>query len=566
MAGERATAFIETRITTETRLMQEHVELNAYDIAVFIAYMLATVVIGFWVARKGRGTIKNYFLGGKTIPWFVVGASMVATDISSEHFIANVGAAYKYGIVPATGSWNTWIIYSILILVFLPYYMRSGLYTMPQFLERRYSATCRYIFSLSLIVGYVGAIIAGSLYAGGIALKTIFGLEFDNDVYWGIVFFAIATGAYTVYGGLRSTAWTDFMQMAVLLVAGLLVPILALQRAGGLHALVNEYPQKFQVFLPPTDRRFPVTGVFTGFLTVGLWYSCTSQHMVQRVLSAKDEWNARMGVIFAGFLHIITPAFFVLPGVAAFKLFPGLKNTDHAYLLLVKSLVPAGLKGLILAGLAAALMSTVSTVVNSTSTLFTIDLYRKIWRPDATEAEQVRVGRISGAIALAIGVFIAFYFAQAHESLFVLVQNIFFYIAPPFAVIFLLGLLWRRANAPAAVATIVLGFAFTFVLDRILFKKWDLLKPYDAYQHRAILAWAFCMAVMIIVSLLTSPPTPQHVEGIIWTRQYARLPADEAIKYSGLRDYRIWWALFVMIVLGIYAFYLWFRFQHPLPP
>lgn len=539
--------------------MPDNTSLNAIDFAVFGSYIALMVMLGFWVARRGQRTARSYFLGNKTIPWYVVGSSMVAADISSEHFIANVGGAYKHGVVLAAGSWNSWIIYSLLIWVFLPYYVRTGLYTMPEFLERRYNSTCRYIFAAFLVVGYVAAIIAGSLYAGGIALESIFGL----NVMYGIAFFAFMAGLYTIYGGLASAAWTDFLQMAVLLGAGILVPVLALSHAGNLLPLIHQYPEKFQMFHPPTDKPFPFTGVFTGFLTVGIWYSCTSQHIVQRVLGAKNEWHARMGVIFAGFLHIITPFFFILPGIAAFKLYPHLERPDQAYLVLVKELVPMGFKGLILAALAGALMSTLATVLNSTSTLLTMDLYKKLLKPDVSEAEQVRFGRWSGSVALIVSVLIAYAYTKSATPLFVKVQNVFFYIAPPFAVIFTLGLLWRRANAAAAVTTIVCGFVFTWVLDEWLFPNIAWLSPYNTYLHRALLAWIFCMATMTVVSLATKPPASEQVDGIIWTPKYAALPPEEKQRYHGLKDFRIWWLLFVGIILTIYGCFLVFRIRHP---
>jgi SSS family solute:Na+ symporter len=535
------------------------VSLNLFDYAVFFAYVLLTVSLGLWVGRRSKHTARGYFLGDRRIPWYVVGASMVAADISSEHFIANVGGAYQHGVVLAAGSWNTWLIYSLLIWVFLPYYVRTGLYTMPEFLERRYNSACRYIFAVFLVVGYVAAIIAGSLYAGGVALESIFGL----DVHYGIIFFAVAAGLYTVYGGLASAAWTDFLQMFILLGAGLLVPFLALARVGNLLPLVHEFPEKFQMFHAPTSKPFPFTGVFTGFLTVGIWYSCTSQHIVQRVLGAKDEWNARMGVVTAGFLHIITPCFFVLPGLLAFKLFPELERPDQAYLVLVKTLVPTGLKGLILAGLAGALMSMLSTVLNSAATLATLDLYKKCLNPAVSEQQQVRVGRWSSAIILAASVAIGFAYAASTTPLFVKVQNVFFYIAPPFAVIFTLGILWRRANATAALATIVSGFLFTWLLGSWIFPRVAFLSPYNTYLHRALLAWVFCMLVMALVSLLTPPPAPEKTAGIIWNPRYAALPAEEQERYRGLKDFRIWWLLFVGIILSIYGCFIWFRFQYP---
>ncbi len=533
--------------------------LNVYDYIVMGAYMGATLLLGVWVSRSGMKTSKDYFLGGRSLPWYVVGGSMVATDISSEHFIANVGAAYKYGVVVAAGAWNTWIVYTLLIWVFLPYYFRTGLTTMPEFLQRRYSRACRYIFAFFLIVGYIVAIIGGTLYSGGLALESIFGVELKT----GILFFAVTTAAYTIYGGLKSAAWTDFMQMVLLLITGLLVPALALAHAGSLRPVIEAAPEKFQVFLPPTHKPFPFTGVFTGFLTVGIWYSCTSQHIVQRVLSAKDEWHARMGVVSAGLLRIITPLFFVLPGLAAFKLFPNLDRPDQAYLMLVTNFVPTGLKGLILAGLSAALMSTLSTVVNSTSSLLTLDLYQQL-RPASSEARKLRFGRWSSAVVFVLGVVIAFGFAASPDTpLFVQVQNVFFWIAPPFAVVFTLGILWRRANTTAAVTTIISGFAFTGLLDQVLFPKIALLIPYNTYLHRALLAWGFCMIVMIVTSLVTAPPPAAKTEGIIWSWRYAALPAAEQARYRGWRDYRIWWLVFVGSVLAIYSYFIWRRIQHP---
>src|SRR3954465_12488563 len=243
--------------------------MRTIDYTVFAVYMAATLVLGFAAGRKARGRPRDYFLGEKKLPWYVVGTSMVAADISSETFIANVGIAYQYGMVVATTGWNSWIIYTIFLFVFLPYYVRTGLYTMPQFLEQRYNSTCRYLFSISLVIGYIFTLLAGSLYAGGLVVQRIFDLQISNgaaaNIAWGIIFFAVTTGAYTIYGGMKASAWTDFMQMLVLLFAGILLPILALNKVGGLFELAREMPEKFDMFLPPTHEQFPSTGVFTGF-------------------------------------------------------------------------------------------------------------------------------------------------------------------------------------------------------------------------------------------------------------------------------------------------------------
>ncbi len=533
-------------------------DLNWYEVVIFVGYLLLTVAVGFLVARKGRSNSRDYFMGDKKLPWFVVGTSMVATSVSSDHFIAQVGAGYKYGIVIAAFGWNTWIVYSLLIWVFLPYYMRTGLYTMPEFLERRYNSAARYLFAVFCVIGYLFSLIAGPLYAGGLALESMFGI----NLAWAIILLGVLTGAYTIYGGLKSAAWTDFMQIAVLLVGGILVPVIGLGKVGGLMSLAREFPQKFQVFHGVKDQMFPWTGVFTSFLSVGIWYNCTSQHIVQRCLGAKDEWNARMGVVTAGFLHIVLPFLFVVPGIIAFKLFPNLEQPDHSYILMVKSLVPQGLRGLILAAIAAALMSHLSAMINSTSTILTMDIYKRLFRPKASERSLVVFGQWSGTVVMSLGILIALYFSTSRSSLFVLIQEGFAYIAPPFAVVFTVGLLWRRANGTAALTTIAAGFSFTLFLQFYLFQL-PVFAPYANYLHRAVISWAFSMVVMIATSLLTAPPALERTKGIIWNIRYAALPKVEQERYRGLKSLRMWWLIFVGAALSIYAFFLWFRFQHP---
>lgn len=539
--------------------MAETLGLGALDYTTCLIYLIASVALGLWMGRGARKSPKDYFIGDRKLPWYVVGTSMVSTNISSEHFIASVGAAYAQGVVIAAFSWNAWIVYSILIWIFLPYYMRTGIYTMPEFLDRRYNSTCRYIFSAALAFGYTASIIAGSFYAGGVALEALFGL----DIYIAIVALGVVTGLYTVYGGLLSAAWTDFMQMVVLGLGGLVVPVLGLMEVGGFGRLFNELPQKFQIFHPPTHPLFPWTGVFTGFLSIGIWYNCTSQHIVQRCLGAKNEWHARTGVISAGFLHMVTPALFTLPGIIAFKLFPNLERPDQAYLILVQRLVPEGLRGVILTAMAAALMSTISAVINSTSTLLTLDIYKRALRPAAGEKELVRFGQWSSVAVLVVSILMAFYYSTLKDwFLFVIIQNVFAYIAPPFAVLFTLGMLWRRATGAGALATIFLGFPFIYVLQTWLFEL-PIFKPYANYLHRALISWAFCMAVMITVSLLTARPPRERTEGIIWNFRYAQLPPDEQRRYAGWKDFRFWWLLLVGLGVTLYSFFLWWRIQNP---
>ncbi|MFB3902672.1 MAG: SLC5 family protein [Acidobacteriota bacterium] len=531
---------------------------NIFNGAVFVVYFLGIVWFGVYVARHEKATSQDYFLAGKDLPWYAIGASFIAANISTEHFIGMIGIAFSVGAVVAMWEWGNVITFSLLIWVFLPYYMRTRLYTMPEFLELRYNKTSRALFALVSIVGYVLALLAAVLYAGGLALEGIFGIP----IFWGILILAISTSIYTIYGGLVSEVWTDVVQCALLFLGGLLVAIAAWKAVGGIGTLMTEFPDRFRLILPVTHPVVPVTGILTGWLSVGIWYSCTNQFLLQRCLGARDEWHARMGIVFAGFLKVVLPLIVVFPGIAAYKLYPNLARPDLAYPTLVKNLIPAGLAGLILAGLVSAVMSTASSVLNSTSTMFTIDLYREHWCPEASEKQLVRVGRLAGAVIMLVSVGLAFYFAWVESGVFLLIQNVFFYMAPPFAVVFTLGILWRRANGTAALTTIVTGFPLTWLIESVAFERIQSLQPYNNFMHRTFIAWVGCMIIMIAVSLLTPPPPEHKLAGFLWSARTMPVPAEIRKKYHGWRDLRLWWLVFVVTLLSLIGFLIGFQISH----
>ena len=460
--------------------MTHPVSLHLIDLAVFVLYLLVTVALGLWVGRRGKDTAQGYFLGNKTLPWFVIGSSMVAADISSEQFISNVGGAYKYGIVLAAGDWNAWIIYSLLILIFLPYYVRTGIYTMPEFLERRYSPACRYIFAIASIAGYIAAVNAGALYSGGIMLDSFFGEDLSrllphlslfgqpvSPVVMYIFFFALTTGLYTIYGGLKSAAWTDFLQIIVLLVAGVLVPILALApsrqpgrlRAGASRAFPDvQTAHRTQYSLAPASLPAFSRSASGIAAPASTWSSACSAPRTNGMPAS--VWSAPASCTSS------CPSSSSSPALSPSRCFPIWPGPTRAYLLLVKELIPTGLKGLLLAGMAAALMGHVATVLNSASTVVTIDLYKRLTRREVTDAQQVRFGRWSGVVVLLASIWVAISFTgNAARPLFEKIQTVFFFIAPPFAVIFTLGILWKRANAIGALFTIVLGLPLQLGAD-----------------------------------------------------------------------------------------------------
>ncbi len=532
------------------------------EVILFVLYLISTIMLGIWVARRKSSDARDYFLAGDRLPWYTIGASIVAANISTEHFIGMVGAAYVTGFMLAHWEWGNWFTFSVLIWVFLPYYLRGGLYTMPEFLERRYNKHCRYLFAIISLVLWIVAQMAVVMLAGAKALDAMFGL----NPFIAIIGLAILAGSYTIYGGLISVAWTDFLQFVVLMVGGCVVAIIGLERVGGPFALMHEFPEKFKFVYPATNPDYPWLGVYTGALSIGIWYTCTNQFIVQRCLGARSEWDGRMGVLFAGYVQILLPFLVVVPGIVAFKLFPGLADPDMAYPTLVKELVPLGLGGIVMAALASALLSHLSSVLNSSSTVFTIDLYKPFFGKNASDRDLVFVGRVSAFCILLIATLLALWFSRGQHSIFLLLQNIGAWVAAPIAVLFLLGVLWKRATSTAATFILLFGFPYTWFIEAVIFKKVASLRPYDNWLNRTFVVWITCMILMIIVSYLTNPPDPESIREIIWTWKKAQLPESERAINRGVRNLFLWWTIFIGILAVCYGYIIWFQFWGPGAP
>ena len=413
--------------------------MSFIDYSIIAIYIFIVLVIGFYWRRRTRNS-EEYFLAGRKVGWIAIGASLFATNISSEHFLGLAGTGSKSGLAVGHFEWLACLILLLLGWVFAPFYIRSGVFTMPEFLERRYNSASRYYLSIVSIIGYILTKISISLYAGGILLNAVVGW----DMYTSAIVIVLITGLYTILGGLSAVIYTDLFQMFVLIIGSVALTLIGLHQAGGWANLVATTPPDFwSMFKPITHPDFPWTGIVFGAPILGIWYWCTDQYIVQRVLSAKNLHNAQSGTIFAGFLKILPVFILVLPGIIAYQLSNGQVTGDKAYPWLVTNLLPTGLRGLVVAGLLAALMSSLSAMFNSTSTLVTIDIYKKI-KPDADEKSVVRFGRLTTGLMVVLGLlWIPFIGLLSDDRMYVYLQSVQAYISPPIAAIFLLGLFWK---------------------------------------------------------------------------------------------------------------------------
>ena len=520
--------------------------IGSFDLAVFASYFVVALAIGFWAGRRKKESSRDFFLTTGTLSWVVIGFSTIGASLSTEQLVGVVGYAYTHGMAVANWEWLNFVGYSLLIGVFLPVYLRNRIVTMPEFLELRYSVTVRRMYAVVSVISYVFINLAGVIFSGAFLLDQMLGIPLQAGI-WGL---AILSGALTVYGGMSSVAWTQVFQSALLIGGGLLVFFLGLGEVpGGWQAIVGT-GERAHLVLSASDPELPWTAMVVLALSTGPWYFCTNQYINQNSLGAKDEWHARMGIVLACFLGVFTALAYIFPGMVAYAIRPDLATGDEALPFLVKTIVPVGLRGLILAGLCGAIMSTIQALINSSATILTIDLYKGMFRRKASERELIRFGRRSGVAILIVGALWA-PVVMSFGNIFSYFQECWFLIAAPIMAIFLLAVFWRRATASAAAWTLGLCFPM-FVLPY-----WLRLSGVEANAFNiAGIVYLASLACMAVLSLLTTPPDAEAVNRVIWTRAVLRLPrAIIAAGYPVHRRVSLWWAITVGVFVVLYITY-----------
>ncbi len=520
--------------------------MSFIDFSVVAIYFAIILWIARWASitkTDAEFSSVDYFLAGKNQGWLVIGASLFASNIGSEIILGVSGAGARADMPTA----NFEILASLVLIlfgwVFVPFYLRSGVYTMPEFLEKRYSRACRNYLSVVSILAYIITKISLIIFAGALVFEVL-GIPF----WTGAIITVVATGFYTVLGGLRAVIYTDMVQAFILLLGTAAVTGFGLYQLGGWGEMINTITvasqtegnppvnQFFNLWRPMEDTDYPWTGMLFGAPILGVWYWCTDQYIVQRALSAKDISNARKGALFAGYLKLLPVFIFFIPGVIAYALMQkgmisfSMDDADQALPTLITEFLPAGLKGLAIAGLLAALMSSLSSAFNSSSTLLTIDFYQK-FRPNASEKDLVRFGRIATVVLVILSLgWIPFMDALMGGGIFHYLQSVQAYISPPIAAVFLLGLLFKWINARAAIITLWTGFAigvFRLVAEfmsnegSIVVAEGGALEYFLGinFLHFALFLFLFCSAILMIVSKMGIPQPEASLELVTFQKR-----------------------------------------------
>ncbi len=560
--------------------------LAALDWAVIAGYFAALILVVWWSSKR-QDTSEDYFLAGRNIGFFAVGASLFASNIGSEHIVGLSGQGASTGMAMAHWELHAWVMI-LLAWVFVPFYYRSGVFTMPEFLERRFSPAARWILSVVSLVAYVFTKVSVTVYAGALVFEallpdlnlTILGQTYGP--FWiGAFATVILTGIYTIFGGLRAVLYTDSAQAVILLAGSFFITFFGLRLLGGWGELISvckDDAAQFALWRPLSDPDFPWLGIIIASPVIGIWYWCTDQYIVQRTLAAKNLTHARRGAIWGGFLKVWPVLIFLVPGMIGYALHQkgmlqiplkaeGDIQGDMVFPTMVKTLLPPGLRGLVVGGLLAALMSSLSSLFNSSASLFTVDIYEKI-RPGRSERHLVTVGRIATGVVVVLGMlWIPVMHTIGQGGLYKYLQSVQGYLAPPITAVFLLGLFWKRINSRGAVAGLALGFILGMLkltleacagagyLDNLVW-----LKAIGTFNFLYASGALLLISVIVIIgtSLLSAPPPAEQIVNLTYATATDEQRRENRQSWNWIDV--VGTIVVLGLVLGMYTYFtVWLR-------
>jgi solute:Na+ symporter, SSS family len=538
------------------------------DLVVFLVYLAVVATVGILASRREKES-DDYFLAGRNLTWWIIGGSLIAANISTQQFIGMSGLGYKVGLAVASFEWIAAIALILYGKFFLPYYLKSRITTMPEFLERRFSDKVRLVYAIISLIGYIVIELAAVLYTGAFAIHGIFNL----DLGYGLAILCIVGGGYTIYGGFKSVAYTDIVQVTVLILGGLIVALLGLHKVGvtspeyggsvlgGLRALLAESPEKFHVVRAWNDPDLPWIGVFFGGVWLAnIFYWGCNQFITQRTLAAKSVWHGQMGAIFAGYLKLLTPVLVILPGIIAFRLYNPdtgllrdvvtLEKGDAAFTTLAKQVLPAGLTGLVMAGLMGCVMSHIASMLSASSSILTFDIYKNYFRRGATDAELIRFGRWTTLVVLLVATLIGYVLhQQGLPAIFIYIQACWAIMYPSVCALFLAGFFYRRANALGSLIAIIVAPAWALLYSAAESAGFA---PAIPFLNRAMIDFLLALAIIWVFRTRgdTIPPNA------VIDRSFTPEVAAQMNAVPWYASFRLWAALLALIVVGLYVRFL----------
>jgi len=509
-------------------------DFGIFDIIAFFGFIIFVVGFSLWVSRK-KETDEDYFLAGRSLSWWVIGLSLIASNISSEHFIGQAGQGFRDGVGLAIASWEWIAVFALVItaVFLLPKFLQTGIYTMPEYLEYRYNKACRTFMSVCMLVFYVGVTIATVLYAGALALESIF----EFDLVYGIWGIGIVAGLYTYYGGLKAVVWSDVIQGTTLLLGGLFITILGLNEIGGIGKFMELSEGRMHTVLPLDHPELPWLAVFFGGMWIpNLFYWGLNQFITQRTLAAKTIEEGQKGISFGASIKLVIPFIIIVPGIMAFELYGNeITNPDEAFPVMIKNLLPTGLVGLMLAALFGATMSTLDSLLNSAATIFTIDIYKPFFNKNATSKNMVKVGKITTMILMVIACVWAPIISSFEGGLYLFIQQYWGFLQSGVVVAFFMGMLWKRVPAGAALLAMILNFPiYGFFL-------WQF--PDLPFLHSMALTLIIIVLITTIYTLIAPNKDIKEMPNII----------DEPYKLSPI--VKIWSVILVIATISLYIIF-----------
>lgn len=519
-------------------------KLELIDISIFVIYILAILLLGLYASRFNAKTKRDYFLAGDKLPWWMIGGSIIAANISSHHLVGAMGAAYSRGFVAITLEWGAILIgFNALLWVFLPFYLRNGFYTIPEYLQKRFGKATRAVYAVLILFTYIFVEIGAVLFLGALSLHALF----DIPIMYSVFGLAILTGIYTITGGLRAVIWTEMVQLVVLVVGGVVLTFATIKEAGGVQSVIDS-SRDWKMFYPADDPDFPWTMYLGGLLCISVFYCATNQFIVQRVLAAKNEWHGRMGVIFGNYLKFLVPLIITIPALVAPLFLPHLDQPDLLFATLVEQLLPKGLIGLVMAGLISAIMSHISGAINSCTTILTMDIYLEYFNKKASDEQAVSFGKKSGVIIIMIGIMSSILLiSYSDKPIFLYLMNLYGLFTPGIATMFLMGIFWKRTTSAGALTAGFISIPLSLILEFFL--------PEMPFFNRTGIVFWTCMLACLLVSLVTKPVAEMDLKGLIWDKESLKLPESERKQNKGIRNPFYWWLLITVIVLYFYVRY-----------